>query len=58
MRISLIADDTLVHLDHVVGERLELVARLDVEAVAELATLSSDQDWLASVTAHLPDQRN
>jgi hypothetical protein len=28
------------------------------EAVAELATLSSDQDWLASVTAHLPDQRN
>ena len=28
------------------------------EAIAELATLSSDQDWLASVTAHLPDQRN
>ena len=28
------------------------------EAIAELATLTSDQAWLTSVTAHLPDQRN
>lgn len=28
------------------------------EAIAELATLTSDQAWLASVTAHLPDHRN
>ena len=27
------------------------------EALAELRTLSSDEDWLRSVTAHLPDRR-
>lgn len=28
------------------------------EMMAELATLNADPDWLASVTAHLPAQRN
>jgi len=27
------------------------------EALAELRTLSSDEDWLRSITAHLPDRR-
>jgi len=27
------------------------------EALEELRTLSSDEEWLRSVTAHLPDRR-